>query len=284
MPLAPPRLISPVDPAYPQSLNDLRDPPRELYAIGDLSLLERPLVAIVGTRNASPYGVRTTRALAGALARGGGVIVSGLARGIDTAAHAGALDAQGATIAILGSGADVAYPVTNRGLHERIGNRGLILSELPPGAHPHKGSFPKRNRLIAAIAKVTIIVEAGPGSGALLTANHALELARPLAAVPGPIDDDRHAGSNTLLRDGAVVISNIDDALAIAGLRQLGASTPSLRGDELLIWNALGACQDLDGLVAAVGVPPRRCLAALTSLEISGFVECTPTGDFRRRH
>jgi DNA processing protein len=278
-----PRSIVRGDPLFPTTLTELRVPPRELFALGNIDLLSEPLVAIVGTREASPYGTRAARTLASALARAGACVVSGLARGIDTAAHEGALDARGSTIAVLGSGVDIPYPASNRKLYERITRHGLVLSEMPCGARPHKGSFPNRNRIIAALARATIIVEAGQHSGAKITANHALELNRSVAAVPGPIDDERHAGSNELLRDGAVVIANPDDALALMQLRQLGADGPSLQGDELLVWSSLGAAGDLDSVAVRSGIPLRRCLAAVTSLELAGLVESTVTGEFRRR-
>ena len=161
------------DAAYPAALNDLPNPPAQLWWMGDLSLLARPLVTIVGTRRATSYGERITRELAGALARAGACVVSGMALGIDAAAHRAALDAGGATIAVLGTGADVAYPRAHVALHREIIGRGLVLSELPPGAHSHTGSFPEPEPHLAALSTLTIVVEAPVGSGALITAEHA---------------------------------------------------------------------------------------------------------------
>ncbi|HEU4586027.1 MAG TPA: DNA-processing protein DprA, partial [Gemmatimonadaceae bacterium] len=211
-------LIQPGDGEYPPTLLELHDPPPALYCIGDVSLLSRPSVAIVGTRRATAYGERVTRELAGSLARGGAVVVSGLARGIDAAAHRAALEAGGLTVAVLGTGVDVSYPLSNRALQAEIAERGLLVSEEPPGSHATTSSFPKRNRIIAAITKATIIVEAPLRSGALITAEHATDLHRTVAAVPGPIDSPQSAGSNLLLRDCATAIASVDDALTIMGI------------------------------------------------------------------
>src|SRR5829696_2529212 len=191
------------DTHYPAALRDLRQPPSVLWRRGAWEMLQDPVVAIVGTRRSTAYGQRVTREIATALARAGASIVSGMALGIDAAAHTAALDAGGRTIAVLGTGADVAYPRAHVALHRDIGARGLVLSELPPGARSHKGSFPKRNRIIAALARLTIVVEAPFDSGALITASDALELGRDVAAVPGPIDSPQSQGTNLYIRDGA---------------------------------------------------------------------------------
>src|SRR6267142_1959273 len=203
---------------YPPELLDLAQPPREIFALGRHSALAKPRVAIVGTRNSTAYGERITRALTRALVHAGVSIVSGMARGIDAAAHRTALELGGNTVAVLGTGVDVPYPVGHRMLHGTIGEHGLLLSENPPGTKAAKGAFPKRNRIIAALAPVTIVVEAGFRSGALNTASQAIELGRVVAAVPGPIDSDQSRGSNQLLRDGAVLIAAADDALTLLGI------------------------------------------------------------------
>ena len=277
--------LSPHAPGYPSALRDLPDPPATLWALGDPMMLVRPVVAIVGTRRATPYGERITRELAGALSRAGVCIVSGLARGVDAAAHRAALVEGGRTVAVMGTGVDVPYPVGHRALHAEIAARGLVLSERPPASRAQRGCFPRRNRIIAALADVTIVVEAGRTSGALITARHALELGRDVAAVPGPIDAPASAGSNTLLRDGAILIADVADALALAGV------TPAVRrprlapdGDERTVWNALAhGALELDSLVAATALPAARCLAAVTTLELAGAVECELTGEIRRR-
>jgi len=270
---------------YPAQLLDLPDPPPYLFALGHAEALARPVVAIVGTRAATAYGERVTRELAGALARAGACVVSGLARGIDATAHVAALDAAGWTVAVLGTGVDVPYPVAHAGLHARVAEHGLVLSEHAPGERATPGSFPRRNRIIAALAQVTIVVEAGHKSGALITAGHALDLGRTVGAVPGPIDSPQAAGSNELLRDGAVVIAAVADALAAAGLTgRAGPRPASLGPDEQRVWDALARGPlDLDTLVAHSALPVPKCLSAVTALELAGVVECALTGDIRRR-
>ncbi|HEX5581503.1 MAG TPA: DNA-processing protein DprA, partial [Gemmatimonadaceae bacterium] len=186
------------EPAYPAPLLDLADAPPVLWALGDLALLEQPAGAIVGTRRATAHGTRAARRLAEAAGRAGAAVVSGLALGIDAAAHAGALETDGGTVAVLGTGLGVVYPRANAPLRDRIREHGLLLSELAPGDAADAGSFPRRNRIIAALARVTLVVEAPHRSGALITAEHALELGRTVAAVPGPIDVAACAGSNQL--------------------------------------------------------------------------------------
>src|SRR5262249_32890931 len=161
---------------YPESLRHLNDPPPVLWSRGDWSMIADPMIAIVGTRRATGYGQRVTREIAAALARQGACIVSGMALGIDACAHRATLGAGGRTIAVLGTGADIAYPRAHTALHREIAQRGLVLSELPPGAKSDPGSFPRRNRIIAALASLTIVVEAPIKSGALNTSNHATEL------------------------------------------------------------------------------------------------------------
>lgn len=274
------------DEEYPPALLDLRAPPRVLWAIGDVATLKAPVVAIVGTRKATAYGERATREIAGALARAGACVVSGMARGIDGIAHFAALEVHGRTVAVLGTGVDIAYPAGHRPLHARIREQGLLLSEEPPGAHAGPGSFPRRNRLIAALASITIVVEAGVQSGAIITATHALELGRTVAAVPGPIDAPQSAGANALLRDGATVIADVADALQLAGL------TPPIRrpdpeiatAAERAVWSALSdGALDVDTLAVRSGLPARECLAAVTTLELTGAIECALTGEIRRR-
>ena len=272
------------DAAYPSALDDCPNPPRVLWARGDLSLLERPTVAIVGTRRATAYAERVTRQLAMTLARAGACVVSGLARGVDGTAHRAALEVCGATVAVLGTGLDVYYPKAHAPLQREIEQRGLVLSEIPPTDAAHPGSFPKRNRIIAALAKVTIVVEAGVKSGALITATHALEMGRTVAAVPGPIDVPQCAGSNELLRDGASLIAGMADAVALLGLtapirlQELPEGT-----DERLVWDALDhGGLDLESLSARASLPAHQALAAVSALELRGLVECALSGEIRR--
>lgn len=272
-------------PEYERALLDLAHPPLELFAIGRDSTLLSPRVAIVGTRNSTGYGERVTRTLTRALVRSGVAVVSGMARGIDAAAHRTALEEGGNTIAVLGTGVDVPYPVGHRQLHRTIAELGLVISENPPGAKAARGSFPKRNRIIAALAPVTIVVEAGFRSGALNTASQALELGRVVAAVPGPIDSEQSRGSNQLLRDGAVLIAAPDDALALLGVSAPREAPPPLLPDsEQKVWDAIAdGFVQTDSLPASTGLTLAECLAAITSLEILGLIECSLAGEIRRR-
>ena len=272
------------DSRYPAALFDLPRPPEPLWARGDLTVLDRPTVAIVGTRRATAYAERVTRELGRSLARAGACVVSGLARGVDASAHLGALDVGGATCAVLGTGLDVVYPRAHASLQSEIASRGLVLSELEPSDPSHKGSFPERNRIIAALASVTIVVEAGVKSGALLTANRASEIGRTVAAVPGPIDVPQSQGSNNLLRDGAQVIASIPDALSLLGLTApiKLADIPAGSGERRL-WDALSeGSADLDTLATRSRLPAHEAMAAVAGLEIRGLIECALTGEIRR--
>jgi DNA processing protein len=272
------------EPGYPERLLDCAGPPARLWARGNLALLDRPCAAIVGTRRATAYGERVARELGRVLALAGATVVSGLARGIDGAAHRGALDVNGATCAVLGTGLDVAYPRAHAPLQETIGEHGLLLSELEPANAAHAGSFPRRNRIIAALSAVTIVVEAGAKSGALITAACALEQGRAVAVVPGPIDVPQTLGSNELLRDGASVIASMADAIALLGLTApIRITDLPPAGGERRLWDALeqgGA--DLDTLCTRASLPAHEGMAALSELEVRGLVECALSGEIRR--
>lgn len=202
---------------YPALLARIADPPVRLWLRGDPHALRGPCVALVGSRAASPYGLAVAERLAADLARAGVTVVSGLARGVDSAAHRGALAATGATgrtIAILGSGVDVIYPAEHEALADRIVNQGgAILSELPPGSPPRRGHFPRRNRLISGLSLAVVVIEASARSGSLQTARFALEQGREVLAVPGSIVGERFRGSHALLRDGAKLVESASDIL-----------------------------------------------------------------------
>ena len=213
-----PRWIGAQD--LPDCFRDLSRPPAGIWYLGDRSALDgapEGHVAIVGTREASPYGIRTAERLAAACARAGLVVVSGLARGVDAAGHRAALSEGGRTIGVQGTGVDVPYPASHRTLHDALARQGTVISEMEPGTRATPGCFPRRNRLIAALCQVTVVVEAGFKSGAINTASQALDLGRTVAAVPGRIDDAGSAGANLLIRDGAQVITEIADLLALFG-------------------------------------------------------------------
>ena len=271
--------------AYPRALEDLHAPPDPLYLLGRASVLAGPCVSIVGTREPTAYGIRTARSIATAFARAGVCVVSGMARGIDAVAHRAALEHGAPTVAVLGTGIDVPYPVGHAELHRVIGEKGLVISESGPGMKAHQGAFPKRNRIIAALSPVTIVIEGGHKSGARNTASQALELGRTVAAVPGPIDSPQSEGTNQLLRDGAVVIATVDDALALIGAPS-AAPLPPYQLSEIdgSVWSALAVGPlTVDSLSRKTSLPPRDCLTAITSLEIQGMVESLLTGEVRRR-
>ncbi|MBI1808481.1 MAG: DNA-protecting protein DprA [Gemmatimonadetes bacterium] len=273
---------------YPDALEALRQPPEQIHALGGLSLLEgAPArhVAIVGTRDASHYGIRVAAELAEAFAECGVVVVSGMARGIDAAAHRAALEAGGGTIAVLGTGPDVPYPASHRALHGEIVRRGLVMSEFEPGTPAFPGCFPRRNRIIAGLAGLTVVVEAPYKSGAINTATHALELGRHLAAVPGPIDAPRSAGCNLLLRDGAQVLTTVDDALALLGVARKGRlDVPELGYEEGRVWEALAdGPSSPEGLAYRLGLSLRQVVENGGRLELRGLVYTNSAGELVRR-
>ncbi len=209
---------------YPQALCDLPDAPPLLWTIGDRSLLSRPMVALVGARNASSLGTRMARKLAEGLAEAGFVVVSGLARGIDTAAHLAALDR--GTVAVMAGGVDVFYPAENAVLAQEIGEKGLRLSEQPLGLQPQARHFPQRNRIVSGLCRAVVVVEAAARSGSLITARNALDQGREVLAVPGHPFDARASGCNMLLRDGGTLVRSAEDVLEVLG-------TPKMPGKPM---------------------------------------------------
>ncbi len=288
------RVLVPADPEFPAALREIPEPPPVLFVRGRLDLLDRAAVAIVGSRDHTPYGAEACRAIAMHLAGAGVVVVSGMARGLDAVAHAGALDAGGATIGVLGNGLGVVYPAANAELYRRVAVDGLLLTEFPPGEKPTAGSFPRRNRLISGLARLTVVVEAALGSGAIITASAALEQGRDAAAVPGPITSRTSAACNRLIRDGAAPITELVDLHTffseIRDWPDLGLATPapralpsSLSPSERALAEALGeAPAHIDALTARFDRPVGLLLAQLGVLEIAGVVEQGPAGMFRR--
>jgi DNA processing protein len=283
------------DPHYPALLREIPDPPPVLFALGDLGVLDRPAVAIVGSRDHSDYGGEVARALAWGAASAGLVVVSGMARGLDAVAHTAALDSGGTTIGVLGNGLGVIYPTANRALYERVAASGLLLTEFPPGERPTAGSFPRRNRLISGLARVTVVVEAAEGSGALITAGTALDQGREVMVVPGNITSPSSVGANRLIRDGAEPLLSSDDLLNYypeavrppEGFADPPRATKPLP-EELspghrAVAELLGTEPVvLDDLIGRSGRPPQELLAALCALEIAGVVEQRPGRVFRR--
>ena len=216
------------EPAYPSALRDVADAPPMLWCRGDLTLAERPAVAVVGARDASSLGIRMTRSLARGLAEAGFVVVSGLARGVDAVAHEAAL--AGGTIAVTAGGCDVVYPPQNEALMGRIAGGGLIVSEQPMGLGPQARHFPRRNRIVSGLARAVVVVEAAARSGTLITARTALDQGREVLAVPGHPFDGRASGCNMLIRDGAVLVRGVEDVLD--ALEAAGATLPTPAGER----------------------------------------------------
>lgn len=272
--------------AFPEALTLVPSPPKRLYTIGNRDTIDAPCVAIVGTRHPTRYGLRVARQLATSLVDAGACVVSGLAQGIDSCAHEAALEARGRTAAVLGGGIDQIYPPGNHALYHRIARDGVVLSEFEPGRSNFRGCFPRRNRLIAGLASVTIVVEAGARSGALITANYAADMGKTVAAVPGPIDTPHSAGTNHLLRDGAHVIASIDDAIMLVQLVTPSPPSPPAALDAEQ-HDVLAALHDAplspDTLADRTGLPSARVLCAVTALELQGLVRILPTGEIRRR-
>lgn len=276
------RVLQPGDADYPSRLLELAHPPDPLFLRGTLTTANAPAVAIVGTRNASGYGLSVARAIATACARAGVAVVSGLARGIDGASHEATLTAGGRTVGVLGTGLDVVFPKTHRALQERVGRDGLLVSELPADSTGHGGSFPQRNRIIAALADVVVVVEAPESSGALITARLATELNRTVAAVPNAIGVASSAGSNALLKDGAEPILHPDDVLDLLQVRALPTPAPALDGDAAACWDAvMQGATDVGAIARASGLSQRATAGAVAMLEIEGLLTVDLLGFIR---
>lgn len=277
------------DDLYPEALTVAPDAPRALIGLGDWKLLSRSLpaeaAAVVGARKASGYGREVARRLGYELAVTGLIVVSGMAYGIDTAALAGAIDA-GPAIAVLGNGADLAYPAANRRLHRRIRERGAVLSELPPGTTPWRWTFPARNRIMAALAQITVVVEGARRSGSLITADIAAQLGRDVGAVPGQVTSRTSEGPNQLLAGGALVIrgaQDVLDAMLGPGVVDVGRIGPPLEPE---LATALAAVERADGtcdaVAAELGAASSTAAVALARLELLGYLDCSPMGAYSR--
>jgi DNA processing protein len=270
-------------PAYPERLMALVDPPPLLFLLGDASLLRGPTVAVVGSRRPSPVGRRTADRIGRDLGQAGVVVVSGMALGIDGAAHRGALRAGGKTVAVLGSGPERAYPAANRDIFKEIVRTGLVVTEFPPGEPALRFNFPRRNRIIAALSFGVVVVEAGRKSGALITADHALDLGVEVFAVPGSVELDQALGTNRLIQEGAKLVTAAWEVLEGLGWSSTGSDPAGGEGAErrrterapspelVRVSELLGpAPRSLDSLVHGLGLPAERVLAVLTRLELVG--------------
>lgn len=272
--------------AYPPLLREIPDPPPLLYYSGDLALARKQCVALVGSRSTTQYGRRNAHALGKCLAENGAVVVSGMAKGIDSCAHAGALQAgegsePGRTIAVLGCGADICYPASNKELRDAIAASGLILSEYPPGTPPAKYRFPRRNRIISGISQATVVVQAPNSSGALITAEAAAEQGRCVYAIPGNIDSAYNLGSNKLIRDGAIPLAVLEELLDDLKLNKktLENIEQDLGREEALLVRILAEEGEMtaDQLCRASGKPAQFISGMITVLEIKGVI-CTSMG------
>lgn len=274
------------DEEYPDLLRQIPDPPLVLYARGHPLPRETALLAVVGTRRATAYGRWAARRLARDLAKAGLGIVSGLARGIDTEAHLGALEGGGFTVAVLGCGVDVIYPPENARLYQAIATHGLVLSEFPPGTQPKPGHFPARNRLISGLARGVLVVEAGPRSGALITADLALEQGRDVFAVPGPINSPVSQGTNELIKQGAKLVAAAADVLEEYGLAAPVQSAtrpapPQLTAREREVLRLLGGGPvQIEELAELSGYNITELAGILTLLEVKGLVQQLPGKQF----
>src|SRR5947207_4202429 len=275
-------LVAWSDASYPAALTVIVDPPPVLWVRGNPASLTSRAVAIVGSRAGSPYGLSVAERLAADLAARGIVVVSGLARGIDSAAHRGALSEKGTTVAVLGCGADVIYPSEHRDLAQQIESDGAIVSELVPGTPPQKQFFPLRNRIISGLSRAVLIVEAGEKSGSLITARCALEQGRDVLAVPGNVLSGRNRGGHALLKDGAKIVESADDILEELGLpssRSRGANEPE---DPVLAGLPAGESCDLDIIPERTGLQSARLLPRLFELELAGLIRRVGGGRFAR--
>jgi DNA processing protein len=274
------------DPSYPQRLLETADPPLLLYAQGRIELLSRSSIAMVGSRNATRQGEDNARAFATHFSRAGLAVVSGLALGIDGAAHEGGLAGPGSTIAVVGTGLDRVYPKAHLALAHRIAEQGLLISEFALGTEPLARHFPSRNRIIAGLSLGTLVVEAAPQSGSLITARQAAEMGREVFAIPGSIHSPQSRGCHDLIKQGAKLVDRAEDVLEELRLNDNRAPLPATRAETTAdpLLEALGyEPATLDALIARTGMPPPQLNVRLLELELDGQVARLPGGLFQRR-
>ena len=267
---------------YPKLLRNIHNPPIGFYILGKIPPNETA-IAVVGSRRPTPYGVKVSEKLGEELARNGVLVVSGMARGIDTFAHKGALNCDcGSTIAVLGSGLDVIYPPENKHLFREISERGAVISEFPPGTPPYGSNFPQRNRIISGLSWGTIVIEAAEKSGSLITADFAMEQGREVFAVPGPITSLQSKGANRLLKQGAILVQSVSDILDEYTLQPL--FTPQTKKTELVLSKEERAVLEslsfepvsFDAIIEKTELSPAKVSSAVTYLEIKGLASQLP--------
>lgn len=281
------RLVALPDLDYPVRLRLTPDPPPYFYQAGPWAPDARPVVAVVGTRRPTAYGLSVAQRFGRELAEAGAVVVSGMAKGIDCAAHRGALEAGGTTVAVLGGGADVCYPREAGPIYRAIRASGAVISEQPPGSQPRSEFFPERNRIISGLAHGIVVVEAGEKSGTLITVAQALNQGRDVFAVPGPITSPMSVGPHSLLREGAGLATSAADILTELGFlgqpARLAAIPPGLDEHEQRLWGWMGTEPRWAGdLAAACGMPASQIQSILTVLELRGLVRQLPGGQYMR--
>lgn len=269
-------------PCYPLLLKEIHDPPSLLYYRGELGLLGQPLLAVVGSRRPSRGGARDATAFAQALSDSGITVVSGMAMGIDSAAHRGALMGKAGTIAVLGTGVDVCYPRRNQGLYEELGQSGLLLSEFAPGTGPRRHQFPLRNRVISGMSLGVLVVEAAINSGSLITARQALEQNREVFALPGSIHNPASRGCNSLIRQGAKLVDSLGDILeelsGWCGDTAVTANVEKPLPPEAVVLDLGFEPTPLDVIAQRAGLSTAAILSMLSDLELSGWVEQSAGG------
>lgn len=272
---------------YPQILKNIYDPPTGIFVKGDLEAFKHPMVAFVGGRNSTSYGVLVAKKLSSEVSRAGVTVVSGLAKGIDSAAHLGALEGDGYTIAVLGCGVDVVYPKENKNLMEKILDKGALMSEFPPGAFPYSWHFPIRNRIISGLCRAVVVVESAKKSGSLITAELALEQGKEVMAVPGNIFSPMSYGCNNLIKQGASLITSSEDILNSLGIKILieqkskknSSLEPLSENENELLKHLSLEPMAMDILINRTSLPTEQIISNLMILELKGIIKKLP-GEF----
>lgn len=285
------KIITFFDDLYPDLLKEIAQPPWVIFAIGDCQLLKDPMLAIVGTRNPTNYGKIVAESIAKSLTNNGFTVISGLARGIDRIAHEGALKNDGKTIGVLGSGIDIIYPRENQKLYNDIVKTGLIISEYSPGTPPHPGHFPQRNRIISGLSYGTIVVEASMKSGSLITAQYALDQSREVFAVPGPITSEQSFGSNSLIKQGAKLVQQVEDILEELPYQNIGYikkqkeknDSDELNKLEIMIYEIIPYTTiHINDIYNKVNLNLSEIYEVLFSLQLKGKIKQVPGGLYIR--